>query len=138
MSDWVSSPSSLPLPEAFAIERVFPIRSLVTADYDTRKEEDAAETTPAIDPKCPGAIIESLLQDGRGRVSPGDASSLRSKDVDATLASPYMPPPFSPVPPEDAIRRLSSENRDDGSASSIESDGSGTRRTERTEFMPAS
>lgn len=101
------------LPTDFAVERVFPIRNLVSSERETSDQE------------VEGTTSES-----------GQPSSETSEGLNVATP-PYLPPPYPPVPPEDAIRKLVPEYEE--SDFSMSSDGEGDRRrvTERTKYVPA-
>ncbi|KAI9051071.1 hypothetical protein LZ554_005179 [Drepanopeziza brunnea f. sp. 'monogermtubi'] len=138
-------------PDDFEVERIFPIRNLV-GDAQTnqnprtereREREEEEElvlggipassassgelpTTRAADPQATGERETSHVDLGQ------------CQDLKDGISPPYMPPPWLPVPPEHAIRRLSPDLRDaDIPSSSACSEGSQRRRTERTQLVPA-
>ncbi|PBP27083.1 sensor histidine kinase/response regulator, partial [Diplocarpon rosae] len=132
--------------EEFAVERIFPIRDLVgdTATVPSAILEPV-ETPQPPSSACTDAVDLPVRAEAREK-TPGAAESEanvgaaegRGKGA-TTLASPYLPPPFPPVPPEHVLRRLSPQCHDDTSSAS---DGGSSqrqrRRTERTQMVPAS
>jgi light-regulated signal transduction histidine kinase (bacteriophytochrome) len=104
-------------PTDFAVERVFPIRNLVSSERETPDPKDVEGTTSESGPQ--------------GR--PFETASEKLK----VATSPYLPPPYPPVPPEDAIRKLVPEHEDSDFSTSNDGEGGRRRRTERTTYVPA-
>ncbi|CZR61105.1 related to phytochrome [Phialocephala subalpina] len=98
-------------PVDFTVERVFPIRNLVSPAPDT----------PA--------------QDVEGVKSAGSPTS-QGQEPKAT--SPYLLPPYPPVPPTEAIRKLTPD-QEEYDFLQMPSDGEGSRRkrTERSQLVPS-
>ncbi|PBP21530.1 sensor histidine kinase/response regulator [Diplocarpon rosae] len=133
--------------EDFAVERIFPIRNLV-GDKATVTSTilEPVETPQPPSSACTDSEDLPVRAEARERSPPEAAES--EANVDAaealgtgatTVASPYLPPPFPPVPPEHALRRLSPQFHDDISSATDSESGQGQRRrTERTQMVPAS
>ncbi|XMA11322.1 hypothetical protein WAI453_004113 [Rhynchosporium graminicola] len=121
-------------PEDFAIERIFPIRNLVgEADLASKSTSPENSATPDL-VELPTRATEQPVEDGQAE---SDAEALKKKE-EAEYISLFLPPPYPPVPPEDAIRRIFPENRDP-EYSNLEDThlGEDRRRTERTQLVPA-
>ncbi|CAL3968741.1 unnamed protein product [Diplocarpon coronariae] len=135
--------------EDFAVERICPIRNLVG---------DAAKLAPILlepveAPQPPSSARTDSVQrpvradsqeqqTHRVAQSEADVEAAEASGQGATtIAPPYLPPPYPPVPPEHALRRLSPQFHDDlSSASDSETSQRRRRRrrTERTQMVPAS
>ncbi|KAK6582324.1 hypothetical protein PZA11_004732 [Diplocarpon coronariae] len=135
--------------EDFAVERIFPIRNLVG---------DAAKLAPIMlepveAPQPPSSARTDSVQrpvradsqeqqTHRVAQSEADVEAAEASGQGATtIAPPYLPPPYPPVPPEHALRRLSPQFHDDVSSASDSETSQRRRRrrrTERTQMVPAS
>ncbi|KAH6719286.1 putative phytochrome-like histidine kinase PHY2p [Leptodontidium sp. MPI-SDFR-AT-0119] len=125
-------PVVFPSPEDFTVERVFPIRNLIGDLQLTPKLPESQKHVPAtISLDFPIRSTEQLVEDGR---KPNDVEV--SEDQQA-IASPFLPPPYPPVPPADAIRRIFPEHHDADFPKPSENLGFQRRRTERTQLVPA-
>ncbi|KAG4438300.1 hypothetical protein IFR05_006235 [Cadophora sp. M221] len=125
-------PVVFPSPEDFTVERVFPIRNLIGDVELTPKPPESQKHVPAaISLDLPIRSTKQLVEDGREKT---DVEV--SKDQEA-IASPFLPPPYPPVPPADAIRRIFPEHHDADSPRPGENLGFQRRRTERTQLVPA-
>ncbi|KAL2067218.1 hypothetical protein VTL71DRAFT_1642 [Oculimacula yallundae] len=122
-------------PEDFAVERVFPIRNLIGETNSPAKSPDNAPKDESIHDlvELPVRTKEQLNEDGQ----PDLAETIR-KEKEAEYTSLFLPPPYPAIPPEDAIRRIFSQNHDAESSESSDTSIAGDRRrTERTQFVPA-
>ncbi|KAE8453730.1 hypothetical protein EG329_009241 [Mollisiaceae sp. DMI_Dod_QoI] len=107
-------------PADFSVERVFPIRHLVSLTPETPEHAQDVE----------GVKLESSA----GRQSP-ERHADSSENAEA--ASAYIPPPYPPVPPEDVLRKLTPELEELDFSMSSDGEGSRRRRTERTQLVPS-
>ncbi|KUJ20590.1 putative phytochrome-like histidine kinase PHY2p [Mollisia scopiformis] len=107
----------------FAVERVFPIRNLVAPLPETPEPVQDVESTKSTD--------ESAVH--------GQAERHAEVDLGESEASPspYLPPPYPSIPPEDAIRKLRPERAESDFSMSSDGEGGRRRRTERTQLVPA-
>ncbi|KAH7330367.1 putative phytochrome-like histidine kinase PHY2p [Rhexocercosporidium sp. MPI-PUGE-AT-0058] len=119
----------------FLVERVFPIRNLVGDVNSTSKPAEAQNHVPATDSlDLPIRTTEQLVEDGQVEIGVGVGIS---NDQKATEASLFLPPPYPPIPPTDAIRRIFPEYHEPDPSKSNENLGAERRRTERTQLVPA-
>lgn len=108
-------------PVDFAVERVFPIRNLIRTGLETPEPVQDVEGTKSIEADLQGQA------ESHADVSLGE--------LEAT-ASPYLPPPYPPIPPESSIRKLTTED-EQSNVSTMSGEGDGQRRTERAQLVPA-
>ncbi|KAK0128852.1 Light-sensor Protein kinase [Cadophora gregata] len=128
----ISKPVVFLSSEDFAVERVFPIRNLVGDADSTPRPENVQNATADVDPiDLPFRIAEELVAiDGQE-----ETDVKKSKDQEA--GSPYLPPPYPPVPPSHTLRRLPSDEGEADLSKSNDSLGFQRKRTERTQLVPA-
>lgn len=133
--------------EEFTVERVFPIRSLVgerTTNPDSSTQTSTSTSrhssfTARDEPDS--ADIGPLSNDSQG-VGGCDAPSRVATDAASPAADesdPFLPPPWPPIPPEDAIRRLYPQPEADAdTATSSGDEGIAMRRiSERVQMVPS-
>ena len=128
----ISKPVVFLSSEDFAVERVFPIRNLVGDADSTPKPGNAQESGADIGSvELPFRTAEQLA----AVYDEVDSNVENSRDTGAE--SPYLPPPYPPVPPSHTLRRLHSEHGEADLSKPTDSLGFQRKRTERTQLVPA-
>lgn len=131
--------------EEFTVERVFPIRNLVG-----ERAQSLANSPPSLESSSHHASLTSREESSYAEndvhvqnVPGGAGSSVPSTTVtDASSpsdGSPFLPPPWPPIPPEDTIRRLPPQPDADVDVSNSSGDEGTIRRriSERVQMVPA-